>query len=197
LLVWLLGGSSTGKSSIARQMLALAQPGEAWIVTGDEHITTRIPRRLLAPGALTDPPTNDGWDIVVDDGQLVALPQVGPVGLRILEAMYRGAAAMAAADVRVILEDVIWDPAVRDLGLTALGDAPKLVVEVRCDFEVRLERERRRGDRFVGAVAAFAAAPPVAIEPDLCIDTTERTAADCAAEIVEVVRKRAAHWPLT
>ena len=46
-LVWLRGGPSTGKSSIGRQVLKAAAPGEAWILTGDEHLTSRIPRRLI------------------------------------------------------------------------------------------------------------------------------------------------------
>lgn len=192
MLVWLLGGGSTGKSSIAKRMLALAQPGEAWIVTGDEHITSRIPRRLLTPRGRADSELNDGWDVVVDGRSLVDLPRVGPVGMRVLDAMYRGAAAMAGAGVHVILEDVIWEPAVRDLALAALAGSRRLVVEVTCDLDVRLERERARGDRLVGAVAAHAAAPRVAIEPDLRIDTTHRIAADCAAEIVGVVRSWAA-----
>lgn len=192
MLVWLLGGSSTGKSSISRRMLACAEPGEAWILTGDEHITTRIPRRLMTPRASDDDAPNDGWDIVVDGRVLQRLPRVGPVGMRILDAMYRGAAAMARADVHVVLDDVIWEPAVRDLALSALGDVPRLVVEVSCDLDVQLARERARGDRFVGAAAAYAEAPRVVIQPDLRVDTTFRAAADCAEQIVALVRSQAA-----
>ena len=46
--------------------------------------------------------------------------------MRILDAMYRGAAAMAEAGVHVVLEDVIWEPQVCDLALRALGDASRL-----------------------------------------------------------------------
>ena len=153
MLVWLLGGASTGKSSIARRILGRAERGEAWILTGDEHVTSRIPRRLITPRASEAEPPSDGWDILVVDRQLQRLPRVGPVGMRILDAMYRGAAAMAEAGAHVVLEDVIWEPQVCDLALRALGDSPRLVVELSCDPEVRLERERTRGDRYVGAVA--------------------------------------------
>ncbi len=104
---------------------------------------------------------------------------------------------MADAGVLVILEDVIWEPVVRDVALAALADVPRLVVEVRCDLDVALERERARGDRFIGQVEALAVESSVVIEPDLRIDTTHRTAADCAAEIVRVVRSRAASGSLT
>ncbi len=197
MLVWLLGGASTGKSSIARRILGRAEPGEAWILTGDEHVTSRIPRRLITPRASEAEPPSDGWDILVVDRQLQRLPKVGPVGMRILDAMYRGAAAMAEAGVHVVLEDVIWEPQVCDLALRALGDAPRLVVELWCDPGVRLERERARGDRYVGAVAAFAEGSVVPIAADLRLDTTHRSPGDCADEIVALVRSRAAPRPLT
>ncbi len=171
-------------------MLAAALPGEAWIVTGDEHITTRIPRRLVTPRTSEADPPSDGWDVLLVDGRLSRMAQVGPVGLRILDAMYRGAAAMADAGVHVILEDVIWEEPVRALAVAALGDVPCLVVELTCDPDVALARERARGDRFVGAVAAYAALPKVVVEPELRLDTTSRSAADCADEIVALVRTR-------
>ncbi len=49
----------------------------------------------------------------------------------------------------------------------------------------------------MGAVAAYAEAPRVSIDPDVRVDTTHRTAADCAQEIVGLVRSRAAAQPLT
>ncbi len=137
MLVWLLGGPSTGKSSIARRILGRAEPGEAWILTGDEHVTSRIPRRLITPRASDAEPPSDGWDVVVVDRQVQRLPTAGPVGMRILDAMYRGVAAMAEAGVHVVLEDVIWEPQVSDLAVGALGDAPRLVVELRCDSSVQ------------------------------------------------------------
>ena len=146
MLVWLLGGASAGKSSIARRILGRAEPGEAWILTGDEHVTSRIPRRLITPRASEAEPPSDGWDIVVVDRQLQRLPKVGPVGIRILDAMYRGAAAMAEAGVHVVLEDVIWEPQVCELALRALGDAPRLVVELWCDpaSQARARADPRR-----------------------------------------------------
>ena len=178
-------------------MLAAAAPGEAWIVTGDEHVTTRIPRRLVTPRRSESDPPSDGWDILLVDGELARMPRVAPVGLRILDAMYRGAAAMAEAGVHVILEDVIWEEHVRDLAVAALAGVPRLVVELTCETEVELARERARGDRFVGAVTAYAAAPTVVIEPDVRLDTTTRMAADCADEIVALVRSRVGPRPLT
>src|SRR5262249_7854360 len=132
MLVWLQGGPSSGKSSISRRMLTRAEPGEAWYLTGDEHGTTRLPRPLFPshqPGA--EGPV-DGWDICVADRRLLRRPRAGPVALRILDGMYRAAAAMSEAGVHVVLDDVLWEPAVLELAERALDGTLLLVVEVRC-----------------------------------------------------------------
>jgi chloramphenicol 3-O-phosphotransferase len=190
MLVWLQGGPSSGKSSIARRMLARAQVGEAWFLTGDQHVTTSVPRRLITPRQLGAEEAIDGWDIPLVDRTLVARPRAGPVALRILDGMYRSAAAMTGAGVHVILDDVVWERAVLELARRALTGVSLLVVEVRCELNVALQRERNRGDRYPGAVDAYASESPLITHPDARIDTTARTAAVCADELVEIVRKR-------
>jgi chloramphenicol 3-O phosphotransferase len=188
MLVWLQGGPSTGKSSIARRILAAGQIGEAWFHTGDDHVTTRVPQRLIAPRGPDDAPV-DGWYIPLVDRTLLGRPRAGPVALRILDGMYQGAAAMANAGVHVILDDVVWEQAVTELAGRAMRDVPHVVVEVRCDVGVALEREANRLDRYRGAVAAYASEPPLVNEPDVRLDTTRRTASECATVLVGLVRR--------
>ena len=88
MLIWLQGGPSSGKSSIARQMLAASTTGEAWFHTGDEHVTARVPRRLIAPVS-PGGRSIDGWTIPVEDRTLLERPRAGPVAMRILAGMYR------------------------------------------------------------------------------------------------------------
>jgi chloramphenicol 3-O phosphotransferase len=196
MLIWLQGGPSTGKSSIARRMLAASETGEAWFHTGDEHVTARVPRRLIALLPPGDDPV-DGWRIPVEDRTLLGRPRAGPVALRILDGMYRAAAAMAGAGVHVILDDVVWERAIADLAHRAMRDIPHVIVEVTCDSTVALEREAQRPDRYRGGVAAYASEPPLVSEPDVRLDTTRRTAGECAAELVVVVRRlQQGHRPI-
>lgn len=190
MLVWLQGGPSSGKSSISRRMLARARVGEAWFLTGDQHVTTRVPHRLITPRQWGAEEAIDGWDIPLEDRTLVGRPRAGPVALRILDGMYRSAAAMTEAGVHVILDDVLWEGAVLELARHALASVSLLVVEVHCEHDVALQRERDRGDRYPGAVDAYASESPLIAHPDARIDTTARTAADCADELVEIVRNR-------
>jgi chloramphenicol 3-O phosphotransferase len=188
MLVWLQGSPSSGKSSIARQMLARAQFGEAWYHTGDDHVAIGVPRRLRAGRKWDAEESIDGWDIPLADRTLVRRPRAGQVALRILDGMYRSAAAMAEADVHVILDDVVWEPAVLELADRALVGTSLLVVEVRCELDIARQREGDRNDRYPGAVDAFASESPLIGHPDIRVDTTTRTAADCADELVGIVR---------
>ena len=149
MLIWLQGGPSTGKSSIARRMLAAGTTGEAWFHTGDQHVTTCVPQRLITPVGSDDPP-NDGWHIRVENRRLLGRPRAGPVALRILDGMYRGAAAMANAGVHVILDDVVWERTIAELAGYAMRDVRRVVVEVTCDLLVASAREVRRHDRYNG-----------------------------------------------
>jgi chloramphenicol 3-O phosphotransferase len=187
MLIWLQGGPSTGKSSIARRMLAASATGEAWLHTGDEHVIAGVPQRLIAPLGPSHPPV-DGWYIPVVDRTLLGRPRAGPVALQILDAMYQGAAAMARVGVHVILDDVVWEGAVAELAGRAMRDIPHLIVEVNCDVAVALEREAHRSERYRGAVAAYASEPPLVTEPDVRLDTTRRTSDECAMELVGLVR---------
>ena len=139
MLIWLQGGPSTGKSSIAGKMLAASTTGEAWFHTGDDHVIARVPRRLIAPRGSGNAPI-DGWDIPVEGRILLGRPRAGPVAMRILDGMYQAAAAMASAGVHVIVDDVVWERPVAELARRAMRDVPHVIVEVDCDVAVALER---------------------------------------------------------
>jgi chloramphenicol 3-O-phosphotransferase len=144
---------------------------------------------LIRPLGRGDHPPIDGWYIPVEDRKLLGRPRAGPVALRILDGMYQGATAMANTGVYVILDDVVWEPVVAELAGRAMSDVHRVVVEVICDLPVALEREARRADRFSGAVAAYGSEPPLVTEPDVRLDTTHRTATECATELVGLVRR--------
>jgi chloramphenicol 3-O-phosphotransferase len=170
-------------------MLGAGTTGEAWFHTGDDHVTARVPRRLITPRSPEEPATMDGWDIPVVDRTLIGRPHAGPVALQILDGMYLSSAAMASAGVRVILDDVVWEQAVADLADRAMRNVSRVVVEVTCEFAVALEREAHRLDRYGGAVAAYASQPPIVTNPDVRLDTTGRTSGECATELVGLVRR--------
>ena len=191
-VVWLVGGPSVGKSSIAHAMQDAGGAAEAFVLTGDQHL-----QRALATDALVRyvaEPLDDGWpgwSIPFVAGLVTGRPQAGPTALRILDGMYRAAAAMAAAGNNVVIEDVVWESPIAELGRRALRSVDVTLVRVSCDMSVALRRERRRRDRYDGAVAAFHAAPRAWLRRgDVEIDTSTRGPQQCAGEVLARWRDR-------
>ena len=166
-VIVLNGGSSSGKSTIARHLQSvLPQP---WLTFGVDSLIEAMP-----------PSLQDGGVEVRPDGQVV----VGPA-FRALEAAWMaGIAAMARAGARIIIEDVFlggassqrrWREALDGLGVLWVG--------VRCDAEVAARRELGRGDREAGMAASQAAVAHQGVSYDMEVDTTRTGTRECALAI--------------
>ena len=175
-MIVLNGGSSSGKSSLAVALQeALPEP---WLRLG---VDTLI-------GALPSAMTDGGLGIGFGDNGEVGL---GAEFTRLESAWMRGVAAIAQADVPVIVEDgFLSGPMAQERWRSALGPLPVLWVGVRCDAEVAVERERVRGDRAVGMARRQAETVHRGIAYDLEVDTTHATPAQAAAIVVAAVRNR-------
>ena len=166
-VIVLNGGSSSGKSTIARHLQSvLPQP---WLTFGVDSLIEAMP-----------PSLQDGGVEVRPDGQVV----VGPA-FRALEVPWMaGIAAMARAGARIIIEDVFlggassqrrWREALDGLGVLWVG--------VRCDAEAAARRELERGDRIAGMAASQAAVVHRGVSYDMEVDTTRAGAQECALAI--------------
>ena len=168
-VIVLNGGSSSGKTGIARCLQAiLPQP---WISLSVDDLVDALPRSLT------------------DSGSGIAVGQHGEVlvggGFRELEAAWMaGVAAMARAGARVIFDDVFLSGAASQervrLGLEGLA---VLWVGVRCAPEVAADREIARGDRAAGMAAAQAETVHRGVAYDIEIDTSRTESLDCARAI--------------
>lgn len=203
-MVLLNGTSSAGKGTIAKAIQAQAGD-EAWLHQGLDRFLEGVPAPLKMP---VDPmdgrPDSPGWTVPLRDGAMVGPARVGPVALRLLDGMYRAAAAMAGAGNRVVLDDVIYDRRVLLLAAQALSVTPTLFVGVRCPVETAVRRELERGDRALGGAAAF---HPLVHDPgiyDLEVDTSVQGPDECARLILTAFRnvtvsgalqRAAAHHP--
>jgi chloramphenicol 3-O-phosphotransferase len=197
-VLWLVGGPSVGKSSIARAVQDAGGAADAFVLAGDQHLQRVLPTDALV--RYVAEPADDGWpgwSIPFAGGVVTGRPHAGPTALRILDGMYGAAAAMAAAGNNVVLEDVVWEPAVADLARRAFHSTDLTVVRVSCDHAIARQREHRRRDRFDGAVAAFHAADRAWLaHGDVEIDTSARHVQQCAADVLDAWRRRRS-TPLT
>jgi chloramphenicol 3-O phosphotransferase len=173
-VIVLNGGSSSGKSGIAR-CLQVVLP-DPWLVFGVDTLIQAMPA--------SSPMSATGIEFAADGGVVIG-PQ-----FRTLEAAWiEGIAAMARAGARVIVDEAfLGGPASQQRWQRALGTLQVLWVGVRCDGAIAAGREIARGDRVIGMAASQAALVHRGVVYDVQVDTTHTEALDCARVIAASVR---------
>ncbi|MEV5175405.1 chloramphenicol phosphotransferase CPT [Streptomyces flaveolus] len=173
-MVLLNGGSSAGKSGIARCLQAVL-PGP-WLVFGIDSLVDALPPNLQG---------SDGGIEFAEDGGV----RIG-ADFRALEAAWmEGVAATARAGARIVVDDVfLGGAASQQRWRKALTGLDVLWVGVRCDAEVAAAREIARGDRTLGMAAAQADVVHDGVSYDLEVDTTRTESLMCARTIAARVR---------
>ena len=166
------GGSSSGKSGIARCLQAVLP--DPWLVFGVDTLIQAMPVASRLSGIE-----------FAQAGTVIVRPE-----FRALEAAWmEGVAAMARAGARIILDEAfLGGAASQQRWLTALGALRVLWVGVRCDGAVAAAREMARGDRVTGMAASQAELVHHGVHYDLQVDTTHTEALDCARAIAARVR---------
>ncbi|MFK0247317.1 chloramphenicol phosphotransferase CPT [Amycolatopsis azurea] len=175
-VIVLNGGSSSGKSTIARCLQTVLP--EPWLTLGVDTLIDAMPGSV-----------DEGIDFAVDGGV-----SVGSGFQRLEDAWMTGVAAMARAGARVIVDDVFlggaasqqrWRDSLDSAGLDGLG---VLWVGVRCHGVVAAERESARGDRVTGMAETQAESVHRGVVYDLEVDSGVNDALVCAREIAARVR---------
>ena len=173
-VIVLNGGSSSGKTGIARCLKAiLPQP---WMTIGVDDLVDALPPSLT------------------DSGAGIAFGPQGEVAVgaeyRALEAAWMsGVAAMARAGARIIFDDVFLGGAVSQRRVRRhLDRLSVLWVGVRCDRDIAVGREIARGDRVVGMAAVQADMVHEHVVYDIEVDTGHTESLDCARAIAAAVR---------
>jgi chloramphenicol 3-O phosphotransferase len=172
-IIVLNGGSSSGKSGIARCLQAILP--RPWITLSVDDLIDALPPSLMES----------------DAG--VAFGQQGEVaigeGFREIEAAWlTGIAAMAQAGARVIIDDVFLSgSASQERVRTHLDGLTVLWVGVRCDPDIATGREIARGDRVTGMAASQAEMVHAGVTYDIEVDTSQTESLACARAIAERV----------
>jgi len=173
-VIVLNGGSSSGKSGIARCLQAVLP--DPWLVFGVDMLIQALPA--------ASPMSATGIEFAAD-GAVVVGPE-----FRALEAAWMaGVAAMARAGARIIVDDAfLGGAASQQRWRRALDGLPVLWAGVRCDSAVAAGREIARGDRVTGMAASQAELVHRDVSYDVQVDTTHTEALECARVIAARVR---------
>ncbi|MFJ5719797.1 chloramphenicol phosphotransferase CPT [Streptomyces sp. NPDC093149] len=173
-MIVLNGGSSSGKSGIARCLQAVLP--EPWLAFGVDTLVDAMPASMRA---------SDAGIEFAPDGEVV----VGPEFRTLETAWIEGVATMARSGARIIVDEVFlggaesqrrWQKALNGVGVLWVG--------VRCESEVAAAREVARGDRVTGMAASQADVVHRGVSYDLEVDTTRSESMECARIIADRVR---------
>jgi chloramphenicol 3-O phosphotransferase len=168
-VIVLNGGSSSGKSTIARALQEVL-PGQ-WLTFGVDVLIEALPGR-----------GEDPWSglVLEPDGTVT----VRPAFLAVEDIWYSGLAVMARRGALLILDEALLSGGAGQQRLRArLDGLDVLWAGVRCDPLVASRREAARPDRVPGMAVKQAAAVHAGVAYDVEVDTTERSAAACARVI--------------
>jgi chloramphenicol 3-O phosphotransferase len=162
-IIVLNGGSSSGKSSLARSLQdLLAGP---WVALGVDDLLG-----ALAPSLVGDAPPLSGRPPLLSYGADGTVHV--EAGWRAVEAAwYAGVVAMAKAGLGVILDEVLLDGGDGQRRLASvMEDLSVLWVGVRCDPAVAVEREKVRPGRVAGMAASQATMVHDGVVYDVVVD---------------------------
>ena len=168
-VIVLNGGSSSGKTGIARCLQAILP--RPWIRLGVDDLLDALPPSLRG---------SDSGVAFGPQGE-VALGD----GFRAIEAAWiTGVATMARAGARIIIDDVFLGAAASQARLRAhLEGLGVLWVGVCCAPEIATGREIARGDRMIGMAASQAEMVHQGVVYDIEVDTSQTESLACARAI--------------
>ncbi|MFC8236544.1 chloramphenicol phosphotransferase CPT [Streptomyces sp. NPDC058232] len=173
-MIVLNGGSSSGKSGIARCLQAVLP--DPWLSFGVDTLVEAMPASMR---------TSDAGIVFAPDGEVI----VGPEFRTLETAWIEGLATMARAGARIIVDEVfLGGAASQQRWQQVLGGLQVLWVGVRCDAPTAAGREIARGDRVAGMAVSQADAVHRGMFYDLEVDTTHTESMECARTIVTRVK---------
>jgi chloramphenicol 3-O phosphotransferase len=175
-VIVLNGGSSSGKTSIARALQEILP--RPWLTFGVDVLIDALPGRGDDPR---------GGLVLEPDGEVTVTPEFRALQ----DTWYQGLAWMARHGARLILDEVLLTGGAGQRRLQAALDGLNVLwAGVRCDPLVAAGREAGRGDRIPGMAASQAAAVHAGVVYDVEVDTTGRSAVACARQVAASAAER-------
>ena len=173
-VIVLNGGSSSGKSSIARWLQRLLEG--IWLSLSIDDLIRALPEA--------------GDFVTVGSGGSV---DVGEDFRKAEFSWHAGIAAIARTGTGVVVDDVfLGGLASQERLAVALAGVPIIWVGVMCRTDVAEARERDRGDRTVGMARLQAEKVHEGVVYDLVVDSSDVTPRECASAITAYVRRSGA-----
>ena len=181
-IILLNGTSCAGKTTIGRAIQQRAD--EPWLLMGADILAAVCPPRYNGGDRRAD---GFSWMPNAGAPNLTALVP-GRWGHALVEGWHRAIAALAAAELNVVVDHILQEPRWLADCLAVWRALPVLFVGVRCPLEVAEAREAARGSPLRGGVRWSYELVHAHGLYDLEVDTATSTPGACAAAILDRLR---------
>jgi chloramphenicol 3-O phosphotransferase len=186
-VVFLNGCSSAGKSSIAKSIQSLAPT--PWLHIGLDAFIGMLPAQYLEFGTLAH---KGYYSFQPGQNHRGSCTKVltGPLGETFFsQNIPKVIGVLADLGHNMIIDEVIFSKAHFDSYLTNLKNHNVFCVQVKCDYETLIAREKARGDRTLGlANDQFDRLQSYEYAYDLIVDTTHSSSKSCAQTILDQLK---------
>jgi chloramphenicol 3-O phosphotransferase len=182
-LIILNGGSSAGKTSLAKALQGLFE--ETYLLLGIDAFWFSLPPRQLDLDQVD--PEYYSWRVDHHDGRDFFEIIPGPILDRAMLGRYRAIRVYLDLGLNVIADDVVWKRDWLIDTLKVLQDYRVFFIGVHVSDEEGARREQVRGDRHIGWNRGSARAAHREAVYDLEVDTSAATPEACAHQIKQAL----------
>lgn len=186
-VIILNGASSSGKSSIAKQLQSCLS--ENYLHLGIDTFITMMPQRC---NTLSEPDeVSDGfyWKTQNTNGESVLRIQRGNYGKKVNQAYHSTVKHLVNLGLRVIVDDVMDGVTEQQEWLDVLGESSCLFVGVTCDESELIRREKARKIRINGSAMEQTNRVHNAVLYGLTVSTSVMSSNKCAQQIALHITK--------
>ena len=180
-VIILNGASSSGKSSIAKELQSILPRN--YLHIGIDTFISMMPEKSNSLDCSDEKSDGFYFQQEVLERNVVQRIQSGSYGRKVNQAYHSTVKHLADLGLGVIVDDVMDGSSEQKLWNLALGSTSTLFVGVHCCLDVLVERERLRGDRVQGSAVEQALRVHQGVVYDLELSTSNDTVMECAQQI--------------
>ena len=184
-VIFLNGASSSGKSSIAKQLQDLSD--QPYLHIGIDSIIAMMPAKV---NNLTGETANAGFywrEVALNGGQRGFKIQKGEVAQQLNSAYRKMLQSLLHSGIRLIIDEVIDGQSEIQIWRRLLQPYHSFYVAVDCNLAQLQRREIARGNRKLGSSCEQFYSVHQGVDYDLRVDTQAYSSSECAALILSAI----------
>ncbi|MDO6708934.1 chloramphenicol phosphotransferase CPT family protein [Photobacterium sp. 1_MG-2023] len=181
-MIFLNGPSSSGKSSIARELQSLLNA--PYLHLGIDNFIAMMPEKSNRLNTPNQPADGFYWHSKMRGQHTVQRIAFGDYGKAVNDAYRTTVRHLLDAGLNVIVDDAINGAEEMAVWQSVLAGKQCLFVGVFCTDEILVQREKQRGDRLPGSALEQASRVHQGIRYDIQINTASNSPRACAHQIL-------------